>query len=201
LAEIAQARLAINPEAAARQRAVPKYVDTRDITSFSRRQGELPCQKEGDKVDVRGFLNRDGSVINVVTPEMLSRDNAQYLYKELGCKTAVGMPFKDIATTDSIFMRTIPPSTDKDARTVLRRLMEVNMGVIVPAKELEKDPLENAVALMDLEEAIEKNGAVSQNGPYLEEGDLFVNGEMFYSLIFLSASQRCHSFGRGNQWR
>jgi hypothetical protein len=37
---------------------------------------------------------------------------------------------------------------------------------------------------MDLEEAIEKNGAVSQNGPYLEE-DLFVNGEMFYSLIFL----------------
>jgi len=35
--------------------------------------------------------------------------------------------------------------------------------VIVPAKELEKDPLENAVALMDLNEAIEKNGAVSRH--------------------------------------
>jgi len=32
------------------------------------------------------------------------------------------------------------------------------MGVVVPAEELEKDPLPNAVALMDLEEAVAKNG-------------------------------------------
>jgi len=162
LAEMAEARLAAtNEDAAKRQAAVPDYVDTRDITSFSRRQGDLPAQKEGDEVDVRGFANRDGSVISVVSPEMFTKENAQYLYQELGCKTAVGMPFKDIATSDSIFMRTIPPSSDKEARTAIRRLIEVNMGVIVPAAELEKDPLDNAVALMSLEEALEKKGAVS----------------------------------------
>ena len=161
LAEMAEARWAVsNPDAAARQAAVPAYVDTRDITSFARRQGDLPAQREGDPVDVRGFANRDGSVISVVSPEMFTKENAPYLYQELGCKTAVGMPFKDIATSDSIYMRTIPPSSDKEGRTALRRLMEVNVGVIVPAEELEKDPLDNAVALMSLEDALEKKGAV-----------------------------------------
>ena len=162
LAEMAEARWAVsNPDAAKRQAAVPTYVDTRDITSFARRQGDLPAQREGDPVDVRGFANRDGSVISVVSPEMFTKENAAYLYQELGCKTAVGMPFKDIATSDSIYMRTVPPSSDKEGRTALRRLMEVNVGVIVPAEELEKDPLDNAVALMSLEEALEKKGAVS----------------------------------------
>ena len=160
LAEIAEGRLAINPEAAARQKAVKPYKDTRDITSFARRQGELPAQQDGDAVDVRGFLHRDGSVLNVVTPEMFSKENAQYLYKDLGCKTAVGMPFKDIATTDSIFMRTAPAADDVDARTALRRLIEVNMGVIVPAKELEQNPIPNAVAHMSLEEAVATGGKV-----------------------------------------
>eukprot|EP00542_Grammatophora_oceanica_P018425 CAMPEP_0194032052 /NCGR_PEP_ID=MMETSP0009_2-20130614/5082_1 /TAXON_ID=210454 /ORGANISM="Grammatophora oceanica, Strain CCMP 410" /LENGTH=651 /DNA_ID=CAMNT_0038672373 /DNA_START=283 /DNA_END=2238 /DNA_ORIENTATION=+ len=154
LSEIASSRVAKNnPEEAARQAAVKPYVDTRDITSFSRRHGVLPGQEEGDTVDVRGFLNRDGSVITVVKPEMFEKENVQYLYQELGCKTAVGMPFKDIATTDSIFMRTLPPSTNTEARAAIRRLIEVNMGVIVPAAELEKDPLPNAVALFSLAEA------------------------------------------------
>jgi (E)-4-hydroxy-3-methylbut-2-enyl-diphosphate synthase len=161
LAEIAESRLAANNvDAAARQKKVPFYKDTRDITAFSRRQGTLPEQKEGDKVDIRGFLNRDGSVISVVSPAMFSKENAQYLYKELGCKMAVGMPFKEIATSDSILMRTIPPSSDTAARLAMRRLQEVNMGIIVPAEELEKDPLPNAVALMDLEDAVAKNGKV-----------------------------------------
>jgi len=141
LSEIAQSRWFVNEDAAARQSAVKPYTDTRDITSFSRRQGDLPEQKEDDPIDVRGFLNRDGSVINAVKPEMFSKENAQYLYKDLGCKTAVGMPFKDIATTDSILLRKVPPSSDTDARTAIRRLVEVSMGVIVPAEELEKDPL------------------------------------------------------------
>ena len=160
LAEIAQSRLAINEDAAARQAAVKSYVDTRDITSFSRRQGNLPAQEEEDAVDVRGFLHRDGSVLTSVTPEMFSKENVQYLYQELGCKTAVGMPFKDVATTDSILLRELPPSSDKDARTALRRLIEVSMGVIVPAEELEKDPLPNAVALMSLGDAIASEGKV-----------------------------------------
>jgi len=158
LAEIAQARLAINPEAKARQNAVKTYKDTRNIQSYSRRQGDLPEQKEGDVVDVRGFLHRDGSVISVVQPEMFNKENAQYLYQQLGCKTAVGMPFKDIATVDSIFMKTIPPSSNTDARAAIRRLIEVSVGVVVPAEELEKDPLPNAVALMSLEDAVAKNG-------------------------------------------
>lgn len=160
LAEIAQSRLAINPDAKARQDAVKPYKDTRNIQSYSRRQGELPDQQEGDVVDVRGFLHRDGSVIMVVQPEMFNKENSQYLYQQLGCKTAVGMPFKDIATVDSIFMKTIPPSSNTEARAAIRRLIEVSVGVVVPAEELEKDPLPNAVALMSLEDAVAKNGKV-----------------------------------------
>lgn len=161
LAEIAGSRVADkNPVAAAQLAAVPSYTDTRDITTFSRRQGELPYQQAEDPIDVRGFLNRDGSVLSAVSPEMFSKENVQYLYQELGCKTAVGMPFKDIATSDSILLRKVPPSTDTDARTAIRRLIDVSMGVIVPAEELEKDPLPNAVALMSLRDAVAKNGQV-----------------------------------------
>eukprot|EP00986_Skeletonema_menzelii_P001238 scaffold330_cov144-Skeletonema_menzelii.AAC.9 len=162
LSEMSEARIAAtNPDAAARQAAVKKYVDTRDITAFSRRTGVLPEKTEEDKVDVSLFLNPNGSVISSVVPKMLSQDSAPYLYKELGFKTAVGMPFKDIATSDSIFMRTLPSVDDTNARTALRRMMEVGTGVIVPAEELKKNPLDNAVALMSLTEAAEANGQVS----------------------------------------
>lgn len=164
LGEIAESRLAINnPDAKARQEAVKPYTDTRDITTFSRRQGKLPEAKEDEPVDCSEFLNSAGSVLSAVTPDMLKVNNAQYLYQDLGCKTAVGMPFKDIATSDSIYMSTIPPSSDTEGRTALRRLIEVNMGVVVPATELEKDPLPNAVALMDLTDAVAKNGEVGDN--------------------------------------
>ena len=162
LSEMSEARLAAtNPDSAARQAAVKKYVDTRDITAYSRRTGVLPEKTEEDKVDVSLFLNPNGSVLSSVVPKMLSQDSAPYLYKELGFKTAVGMPFKDIATSDSIFMRTLPAVDDANARTALRRMMEVGTGVIVPAEELTKNPLENAVALMSLTEAAEANGQVS----------------------------------------
>merc|ERR1719336_2153849 len=54
------------------QGAVPEYTDSRDIYSFARRAGELPAQEEGDALDYRGLLNRDGSVLSVVTPAQLS---------------------------------------------------------------------------------------------------------------------------------
>ncbi|GKY91264.1 hypothetical protein MPSEU_000099000 [Mayamaea pseudoterrestris] len=163
LAEIAQTRVAaVSPEAAARQKAVRQYVDTRDITSFARRQGELPAKRDGDAVDVSGFLNAQGSVISCVDPRMFTKESAQYLYQDLGCKTAVGMPFKDIATSDSILLRTIPPSSDVEARKHIRRLIDVNMGVIVPAEELEKDPLPNAIALTSLEAAVANNGQLPE---------------------------------------
>jgi (E)-4-hydroxy-3-methylbut-2-enyl-diphosphate synthase len=162
LCEMAEARVAAkNPEAAARQSAVRKYVDTRDTTTYARRVGTLPTKKEGEQVEVDKFLNPNGSVLSTIDPKMLSEGNAPYLYKELGFKTAVGMPFKDIATADSLFMRNLPPADDSKARTALRRMMEVGTGVIVPAEELEKNKLENAVALLCLTEAIESNGKVS----------------------------------------
>lgn len=44
---------------------------------------------------------------------------------QLGFKTAVGMPFKDIATADSIYLEEAPPLDDKAGRMVLRRMQEV----------------------------------------------------------------------------
>ncbi|KAL3809425.1 hypothetical protein ACHAXA_003994 [Cyclostephanos tholiformis] len=159
LSEMAESRLAsTNPDAAMRQRAVRKYVDTRDIAAYARRVGDLPTRREGEKVDVSLFLNPNGSMMSAIRPFMLARESAPYLYKELGFKTAVGMPFKDIATSDSIFMRDLPSVDDVDARAALRRMMEVGTGVIVPAGELERNPLENAVALMSLEDAVATNG-------------------------------------------
>ena len=70
------------------------------------------------------------------------------------------MPFKDIATSDSIFMRNLPAVDDTNARTGLRRMMEVGTGVIVPSEELEKNKLDNAVALMSLTDAVKTNGKV-----------------------------------------
>lgn len=46
-------------------------------------------------------------------------------HTKLGFKTAVGMPFKDIATSDSIYLEEAPGLDDKAARTTLRRMQEV----------------------------------------------------------------------------
>ena len=195
LGEIAESGLYINKAAAAQQDAVKPYKDTRDITSFTRRSGDLPMQEEDDPIDVRGFLNRDGSVITSVKPEMFSKENVQYLYKDLGCKTAVGMPFKDIATSDSILLRDLPPSSDKDARNGIRRLIDVSMGVVVPAAELEKDPLPNAVALMDLSDAVANGGKVCITN-YIKNciGNVKKRIDILTCSIvfFVAASRRCH---------
>lgn len=160
LAEMAEARLSggSNPAAARRQQNTKTYVDTRDITTFERRKGVIPQSSDEESIDVSGILNADGSVISAVSLDMLTKDNIPYLYAGLGCKTAVGMPFKDIATSDSIFLRRVPPNEDTVARTALRRLAEVSVGLIVPSEELEKEPLPNAIALMNLEDAIAKKG-------------------------------------------
>uniref|UniRef100_A0A7S0TXQ2 4-hydroxy-3-methylbut-2-en-1-yl diphosphate synthase n=1 Tax=Hemiselmis andersenii TaxID=464988 RepID=A0A7S0TXQ2_HEMAN len=132
--------------------AVPTWRETtRDFKEFSKREGQLPLQKEGDDIDIRNVLHRDGSVISVVTPESLSSPDA--LYYDLGCKTAVGMPFKDLATSDSILVTGTVAADDKAARTALRRMQEVGIGVISDAADLEASPIANAIALYSLEEA------------------------------------------------
>eukprot|EP00612_Vaucheria_litorea_P005531 CAMPEP_0171462690 /NCGR_PEP_ID=MMETSP0945-20130129/6622_1 /TAXON_ID=109269 /ORGANISM="Vaucheria litorea, Strain CCMP2940" /LENGTH=646 /DNA_ID=CAMNT_0011989257 /DNA_START=287 /DNA_END=2227 /DNA_ORIENTATION=- len=138
---------------------VPTFVETkRNFESFSRRRGDLPWQRESDKIDVRGFLHRDGSVLaQVDLSEFKSPDR---LYKKLGCKLAVGMPFKDVATVDSILLREIPSADDKVARTALRRLLEVGVGVIAPIETLRQNPLPNSVAIVDLDEYCLAGGKV-----------------------------------------
>ncbi|CAN1346454.1 4-hydroxy-3-methylbut-2-en-1-yl diphosphate synthase (ferredoxin), chloroplastic [Linum perenne] len=80
---------------------------------FQRRTGQLPAQKEGEEVDYRGVLHRDGSVLMSVSLDQLKAP--ELLYKSLAAKLIVGMPFKDLATVDSILLRKLPPVDDIDA--------------------------------------------------------------------------------------
>jgi len=141
----------LTPESAKKQGAVAKFDDTRDFTKYGRRESSLPEQREGDATDFRGLLHRDGSVISSVNTEMLQ--SPDYFYKAIGCKTAVGMPFKDIATSDSLLLTDVPPESDKKARTAIRRLQESNVGMVVPLDLLKETPIDNAVALVPLAEA------------------------------------------------
>ncbi len=44
------------------------------------------------------------------------------MYRALGAKLVVGMPFKDIATSDSLFLRSLPEASDNAGQRALRRL-------------------------------------------------------------------------------
>ncbi|KAH6814051.1 4-hydroxy-3-methylbut-2-enyl diphosphate synthase [Perilla frutescens var. frutescens] len=122
----------------------------RHYFDFQRRSGQLPVQKEGEEVDYRGVLHRDGSVLMSVSLDQLKAP--ELLYKSLAAKLIVGMPFKDLATVDSILLRELPPQDDKDARLALKRLIDISMGVITPLSEQLTKPLPNALALVTLKE-------------------------------------------------
>ena len=116
--------------------------------------GDLPAQKEGDVVDYRSLLHRDGSVLSYVPLELLN--DPVSLYRSLGAKMAVGLPFKDISTSDTLLMSDLPPSDDIERRRALKRLQEVGVHIIADADVLDKDPLEHAVALYTLRDAAAK---------------------------------------------
>ncbi|GAA0182997.1 hypothetical protein LIER_30488 [Lithospermum erythrorhizon] len=122
----------------------------RHYFDFQRRTGQLPLQKEGEEVDYRGVLHRDGSVLMSVSLDQLK--TPELLYKSLAAKLVVGMPFKDLATVDSILLRELPPEDDKDSRLALKRLIDISMGVITPLSEQLTKPLPNAIALVTLKE-------------------------------------------------
>ncbi|KAA6429562.1 MAG: chloroplast 1-hydroxy-2-methyl-2-(E)-butenyl-4-diphosphate synthase precursor [Trebouxia sp. A1-2] len=130
----------------------------RDTHSFAKRVGRLPEQQENDDVDYRGLLHRDGSVISAVTLQDL--EAPEQMYRKLGAKMVVGMPFKDQATSDTLYMPQIPPSSDKTGRRALKRLQEVGVHVMAPANVLVEDPLPHAVAVQPLREV----ATASQNG-------------------------------------
>lgn len=81
------------------------------------------------------------------------------LYASLGCKTAVGFPFKDIATADSIVLDALPAPDDADARLTLRRLQTAGIGVLAPAAALAAAPLDGAVAIVDLSDIVAAGGS------------------------------------------
>ncbi|XP_054815124.1 4-hydroxy-3-methylbut-2-en-1-yl diphosphate synthase (ferredoxin), chloroplastic isoform X2 [Prosopis cineraria] len=122
----------------------------RHYFDFQRRSGQLPVQKEGEEVDYRGVLHRDGSVLMSVSLDQLKLP--ELLYKSLAAKLIVGMPFKDLATVDSILLRELPPVDDADARLALKRLIDISMGVITPLSEQLTKPLPNAMVLVNLKE-------------------------------------------------
>lgn len=64
---------------------IPAWTETfRDFTNFQKRRGVLPGQQEGDEVDIRGYMHRDGSVFSMVslkdlaTPEQTYRALGEY---------------------------------------------------------------------------------------------------------------------------
>ncbi len=64
---------ALGNQAAKQQWGVEAFDEKhRDIHSFAKRVGRLPEQKDGDDVDYRGLLHRDGSVISAVTLQVSS---------------------------------------------------------------------------------------------------------------------------------
>eukprot|EP00899_Mesostigma_viride_P003969 jgi/Mesvir1/13573/Mv25012-RA.1 len=139
-------------DACKRKAGVPKFTEKhRTYLEFNKRKGDLPVQKEGDALDYRGVLHRDGSVLMKVTPEMLK--NPERMYRDMGCKLVVGMPFKDQAAVDSIVLEEIPAQNDVEARRALKRIQEVSIGVLAPIGKLLANPLPNAIALATLAEA------------------------------------------------
>ena len=131
---------------------IPKWTETsRNFESFEKRRGTLPAQMEGDEFDIRGLMHRDGSVFSVVTPADLA--NPDKLYRSLGSKMVVGMPFKDISTSDAIFLPEVPAVSDAATRKVIKRLQDVAVGVVAPIEQLEANPMPNTVALVTLEAA------------------------------------------------
>ncbi|KAL4448645.1 hypothetical protein ABPG75_005864 [Micractinium tetrahymenae] len=127
---------------------IPAFEERRDTHLFTRRVGRLPEKAESDSVDYTPLLHRDGSVFSVVYPADL--EQPEQLYRKLGAKLVVGMPFKDIATSDTLLMYQVPGSSNAAGRRALRRLQEVGVHVMVPAEALAADPLPDAVAVMQL---------------------------------------------------
>ncbi|GJN05013.1 hypothetical protein PR202_ga22607 [Eleusine coracana subsp. coracana] len=121
----------------------------RHYFDFQRRSGQLPLQKEGEEVDYRNVLH-DGSVLMSVTLDQLKAP--ELLYRSLAAKLIVGMPFKDLATVDSILLRELPPVEDAEARLALKRLVDISMGVLTPLSEQLTKPLPHAIALVNLDE-------------------------------------------------
>lgn len=129
---------------------VPFEEKHRHYFDFQRRTVQLPVQKEGEEVDYRAVLHRDGSVLMSVSLDKLK--TPELLYRSLATKLVVGMPFKDLATVDSILLRELPSTEDIDSRLALKRLVDISMGILTPLSEQLTKPLPHAIVLINLKE-------------------------------------------------
>lgn len=78
----------------------------------------------------------------------------------------MGLPFKEIDTSDSIYLANVPLSEDKAARKTIKRLQDINIGVIAPIEELVANPFPHSVAVVSLED-------IAMKGlPALPEGSI-----------------------------
>ena len=142
----------VGHKAAEEKWGVEKFEEKgRDFKDFARRASDLPVQKEDDAIDLRNILHRDGSVLSAVTPAQLASEDP--FYRDLGAKLAVGMPLRDIATSDSILLTEVPAPSDEKAMRSIRRLQEIGVGVVADAAQLAERPVDNAVALVAAKDA------------------------------------------------
>ncbi|KAG6779919.1 hypothetical protein POTOM_016321 [Populus tomentosa] len=95
---------------------------------------------QGEEVDYRGVLHRDGSVLMSVSLDQLKSNGLKMISESI------------TVFIDLIFLRELPPVDDNDARLALKRLIEVSMGVIAPLSEQLTKPLPNAMVLVNLKE-------------------------------------------------
>ena len=52
-------------------------------------------------------------------------EKPEQMYKKLGAKLVVGMPFKDQACSDTLILSEVPPASDTDKRRALARLQVI----------------------------------------------------------------------------
>lgn len=143
-------------KAKALQDAVEPYIDTRDFQSYSRRHGNVEGLGEVDPEEPRtsgAWLNSNGSVIIEVSGDMFTKENADYLYQALGFKLSLGMPFRDVASVDSILLTSLPAEGDM---IYLKRLQDLGVGTILPT-ELCDGTLEGIIAMTSLKDAAENS--------------------------------------------
>ncbi|KAG0564073.1 hypothetical protein KC19_8G080700 [Ceratodon purpureus] len=135
----------------AEQKGMPEFQEkSRRYFDFQRRTGQLPLQKEGELVDYRNVLHRDGSVLMSVTLDQLK--NPETLYRNLATKLIIGMPYKDLATVDTILLKKLPAAADRASRLAVKRLTDVGIGVLTPLAEQLANPLPHAMALATIDE-------------------------------------------------
>jgi len=118
-----------------RASAVPAFDDTttRPVAELRKRDVEIPKSvNDGETVSA---LHRDGSVVTALGASDFADEQA--LYRALGCQTAVGMPFRDVATSDSVYLKpgTLAALGKPQLRT-LSRLSQAGLGVVVDRADL-----------------------------------------------------------------